>query len=291
MEFTIGCDPEFPLTKKGVYISAIPLVKGTKKKPEPLENGGFVMRDNVAIEFGVPPAKSKLEFMFRISDALSDLEKCLPEDVQINVIPSAHFHRDELKHPEAREFGCDPDYNAWTGEQNTEATRTAPRNFRSFGGHVHIGSSLFTELPDKQLGVKLCDVFHGIICTTLDNGPAAIARRNLYGKPGCYRPTDYGFEYRTLSNFWCKSPSLVSLIYELSADVVRAKAEKRGYDIIDSIGAESIQKIILEGDADAALDIINGYLVKQMSNKSVTSFSNVWQRKDEMIFKDEWTFR
>ena len=38
------------------------------------------------------------------------------------------------------------------------------------------------------------------------------ARRQFYGQPGTFRPTPYGFEYRTLSNFWAHD---TDLIYEI----------------------------------------------------------------------------
>jgi len=43
------------------------------------------------------------------------------------------------------------------------------------------------------------DVYVGLKCVALDNQPI---RRTKYGHAGRYRPTDYGIEWRTLSNFW-----------------------------------------------------------------------------------------
>jgi hypothetical protein len=292
--FTIGCDPEFPLSKNKQWVSAIPLVKGTKKKPWPLPRGGKVMRDNVAIEFGVEPAKTKGELIQRIGEALVDMKACLPKDVEINLVPSATFPREELKHPEARAFGCEPDLNAWTGKINGESTRTAPRCFRSFGGHVHIGylersgNEFLLDPVGKQYTARMCDVYHGIVFTTLDNSPEAVERRNLYGKPGCYRETDYGIEYRVLSNYWCKSPKLVKLVYDLTHDVLTQMRERKHMAIIEDIGEQAIQDIIMNGDKQEALDVINGYLSYKMSNWSLESYMRCWYQNESFNFKDEW---
>ena len=69
-KFTIGCDPEFFLTDAlGGFISAIDLVGGTKHDPRPLHDlgeGFNVQEDNVAVEFGVPPAKNQDEWIANV---------------------------------------------------------------------------------------------------------------------------------------------------------------------------------------------------------------------------------
>ncbi|MHA1950113.1 MAG: putative amidoligase domain-containing protein, partial [Candidatus Thorarchaeota archaeon] len=65
---------------------------------------------------------------------------------------------------------------------------------------------------------RLLDLFVGIPAAyvNFDKGPSILRSHLWYGKPGRYRETEYGLEYRTLSNFWLASPDLVGLIYDLA---------------------------------------------------------------------------
>jgi len=47
-------------------------------------------------------------------------------------------------------------------------------------------------------------------------------RRELYGKPGSFRPKPYGVEYRVLSNMWLKSISTQKFVF----DAAKAVASK-----------------------------------------------------------------
>jgi hypothetical protein len=94
--FTAGCDPELFVEQDGEFFAAPQFVKGTKSEPEPLPSGGFVMYDNVAIEFGIPPAKSENEFVGSITTAIKELRDYLPDGFGIIAIPSAHFPEGQL---------------------------------------------------------------------------------------------------------------------------------------------------------------------------------------------------
>ena len=105
----------------------------------------------------------------------------------------------ELEHPNAQTFGCDPDFNAWTGRKNPRPKAT-DKNLRSCGGHVHIGylEGKYKDLAPRSI-IKACDLYMGIPAVFMDNGTL---RKQLYGKAGAYRQKGYGVEYRSLSNFW-----------------------------------------------------------------------------------------
>jgi hypothetical protein len=271
MNFTIGCDPEFFLSKGGQWVSAIPLVDGTKEEPAPLERGGGIQRDNVAVEINTLPAKNKVEFVQRMAETIQDMRKYLPNDVEINVVPSATFPEEELDHPEAKMFGCDPDYNAWTMEMNNPPADAGDNQFRSCGGHVLF--SFDGDSAEKGMLIRLCDVTLGIPATMIDDSDEALARRALYGNPGCYRETDFGVEYRTLSNFWCKSPMLVELIYHLVEDTLEImKDDPMG--LVMAIGPDEIQRIIKTGDKGAAIDVLNQYLHQHLSPDTLVLLAN-----------------
>lgn len=263
-KFTIGTDPEmFGKEKKtGKYRSMIPFLEGTKYKPEMLPTGAGLQRDNVALEFASPPAKNEMDFVKNLQETfLHILSKKVPKDLELTVEPSANFDEDQLDHPEAVEFGCSPDYDAYGPGINPPASCDDP-SFRSCGGHVHLGyvegsgNDFLLDDWGKINTILAMDVFLGIPSVMLDCSEAAIKRRQLYGKAGCHRPTDYGVEYRTLSNYWLKSPELVMLVYRLSCDVLRAMREDRAGNLVEEIGRDRIREIINEGKVGDAKKVL-----------------------------------
>lgn len=194
---TIGCDPElFLRDTNGKLISAVERIGGTKEYPRPLDIPGCaVQEDNVAAEFNIPPSSTFDAFRSHIKYVLEYLDGTANTmGLQLaRHIASASFEKDQLSSWQAQLFGCDPDFNAWTGKMNRKPKASDP-NLRSCGGHVHVG----TTLEHKPI-IRAMDLFLGIPSLDLDNDTQ---RRELYGKAGCYRSKSYGPEYRTLSNFW-----------------------------------------------------------------------------------------
>lgn len=276
--FTIGTDQEMFVKKNSDYVSAIPLVKGTKEEPEPLPSGGTIQHDNVAVEFAIDPAASKKDFIQKIGNALQETLNYLPEGMEVDIIPSAVFPKDQLLDKAAKEAGCDPDFDAWTRKENKPPQGFAKQTLRSCGGHAHTGfvEGSGNDFLKSEIGkihtIKMFDLFHGSISTVLDADRAAIRRRTIYGKPGCYRPTDYGVEYRTLSNFWIKSPQLVALIYHLTEDVLRLIREKKGVKLLSAAVPTSLQNIILKGKVAKAMALIRSTLLEHMSDASKSLF-------------------
>ena len=175
--FTIGCDPEFFLREResGKLISAIPHVAGTKDEPQLLPKGGNIQRDNVAVEVATDPADSLETFVSNIGATLSEAVKILPTGCEIIAIPSANFDKDQLEHPEAQAFGCDPDYDAWEVRENDKPC-AVDNTFRSCGAHIHVGTdgtdenAFLLDFDGKLYTVKVMDCVHGIISTMLDSG-------------------------------------------------------------------------------------------------------------------------
>jgi len=292
--FTIGTDPEFFLiNKEGRVISAIPHIPGTKHEPAPLPSGGTIQKDNVALEFATPPAKNRDDFVLKVGNAFRDIMIKIPEGHAIAVIPSAIFDDDQLDCPEALEFGCDPDYNAWTVSIN-EKPEHPNKNFRSCGGHVHVGhvpgdGNEFLLDPYGKIEVtKGMDCLHGIISVILDNSPESVERRKLYGGAGCHRPTPYGVEYRVLSNFWMKSPYLVMLVDSLTHDVLRAIKGKVLEEIINTIGENEVQDIINKGLINEARRVLERVLLNYMSKDSIHYYNVCVENVKSFDFIKEW---
>ena len=204
--FTVGADPELFFRNKDQLISVVGQLGGTKVNPMPIGNGCAIQEDNVAAEFCIPPALDAKAFVASINFALQDIEaraKGLGLELA-TLVASGEFSKDQLNNRQARTFGCDPDFNAYTGEANPRP-RAASRLLRSAGGHVHVGT-------DKDITnvVRTLDVFLGIPSVLIDED---VERRKLYGKAGCYRPKPYGVEYRTLSNFWIWDNKTIEWVY------------------------------------------------------------------------------
>lgn len=239
----IGSDPEvLLLNENNEPISAIGLVPGTKDNPHPIDNlGNFIQTDNVLIEFCVPPTKDPEKLFNNFKKCVEYVNEQL-KPWKVDISPSAHYSLEQLSDPQAREFGCSPDYSAWTMEVN-ESPKPPAEGLRSAGGHVHCSY----EDPEFEFSIKmikLFDLFLGVPSILLDTDKE---RRLLYGKAGCFRIKSYGFEYRTLSNFWLKNQTLVNWVF---VSVQRAMAnlhmEVPSYvkDCIDNQDEELAKKIV-----------------------------------------------
>jgi hypothetical protein len=295
-QFTIGCDPELFLQKNGQYVASQRYIHGTKKKPLQLKNGGFAMRDNVAAEFGVPPAVTCMGWEQIIRTTLADLDTLLPGNVKLTPVASAHFPKKQLRHRECKEFGCEPDFNAWTMSINAiDNVEAAKDTFRSCGGHIHIGAvdggecTFLYDLDNKGQLIRTMDCIHGLLSTVLDRMPESIERRKLYGRAGCFRPTSYGVEYRTLSNFWIKSPRLVTLMFFLTRDALAIVKAGESNKLINTIGGDAVQRIINEGDVDEATDMIDQVVDDYLSHTSMQLYDNLRSVDlPNLDFYNEW---
>jgi hypothetical protein len=297
---TIGTDPEFFLTKGDELVSSQSAkIQGTKHEPVALKNGGTIQRDNVAVEFATVPADDGKDFVEKVRSCLVDTYDMLPEGHDLIVEPSATFDQVHLTDPEAQEFGCDPDFNAYTVSMN-EKPWCGDSGFRSCGAHIHVGClgsdgkalkglGFLLTFSGKILAIKSMDLFHGTISTVLDNSNAAVKRRELYGKAGAHRPTDYGVEYRVLSNYWMKSPELVMLMDGLTRDamglIVHDKLEK----VLDIIGEDELQSVINDGLVVDAQKIIETYVIPNMSPDTLDYYDMcVTNLPKYKSVKEEW---
>jgi len=210
-KFTIGCDPEiFLMNNQLQFKSAIGLLGGDKWFPRILSKDGHAcLEDNVAVEFNIPPCTSFESFKNEIKKTMQMIKEILPENLNYNQKSAVSFPETELNCEQAWIFGCDPDYNAWTMEENPRP-ETDDKNLRSAGGHIHVGSDVALKNPVEV--VRAMDLFLGVPSITLDHN--GVQRRKLYGKAGAFRIKPYGVEYRTLSNFWIFSDNLIKWAYE-----------------------------------------------------------------------------
>ncbi len=246
--FSLGCDPEFFLKQNNKHVVAVGLIGGTKDFPRALDDKGHaVLEDNVAVEFNIPPAHNHHDFIKSIQHVMNELHKELP-DYQFSDASSVIFNEDDLWHPQALEFGCEPDYNAWTKEQNPRP-KASDACLRSAGGHVHVGTDL-----DKIQVIRAMDFFLGVPSIKLDKYGAR--RRALYGGAGCMREKPYGVEYRTLSNFWIFKESLIEWVYNQTEKALNFV--KEGNEFTEEQG-KLIQQCINKSDEKAYEILVRSY--------------------------------
>lgn len=207
----LGADPELFLqhaeTKE--FISAEGIVGGTKYEPKSLGVDGFcVQEDNVMVEFNIPPASTPEEFSTNIQTALGMIRSIVPQELVFSKVASADFDDRFLQSEQALTFGCDPDFSGWTENQND--TPSPCGNMRTAGGHIHI-SYPNPEIDTTLRFLKLVDLFVGIPSIIFDPDTR---RKEMYGKAGAFRFKKFGFEYRSLSNFWIWSEDHTKMVFK-----------------------------------------------------------------------------
>ena len=250
----IGADPELFLKQGQKYISAIGLIGGTKDAPFLIRaDGCAVQEDNVAVEFNIPACEGVDQFVEAINFNLKHIEEVAKANgLSLSIEASAVFDKDQLTHPAAMEFGCDPDYNCWTAQQNPRP-KAKNKALRSAGGHVHVGCR--EEGIDPWEMMKACDLFLGVPSVERDKDTR---RRELYGKAGACRIKPYGAEYRTLSNYWLQSDDLKKWVY---GQVHKAKDWiKEGNTLSDAAG-QLIQECINTSNMDIMKHLCQHYKV------------------------------
>jgi hypothetical protein len=207
--FTFGCDPEiFIKDENGKYVCP-DFIPGTKAEPHKV-NLGAVQRDGMAAEFNIDPVSSFNDWNRNIVEVMRQLRGMLPKGYTFDISPSVRFTQDVFDNApdDAKELGCTPDFNAWTGELTPTPNTDNDPLLRCAGGHVHIGWSDGNDVTDPQHMANCIDLtkqldwYLGGWALRIDKDAD---RRKLYGLAGAFRPKDYGVEYRTLSNFWIGS--------------------------------------------------------------------------------------
>lgn len=250
----LGADPEvFTIDKQtGKFKSIIGRIGADKWNPLQIAGmpvGFTLQEDNVALEFGIPPASTSEEFVRHIQAVMKKGLSKLPDRAFSN-LSCVVFPDEEVSHPLAKIFGCEPDFNAWTGKENEKPVPPHP-GMRSAGGHIHVETSL-----QKDHLIRCMDLFLGVPSVLMDEGTE---RRKLYGSAGCYRPKPYGVEYRTLSNFWIFDKKLIKWAWDNSERAHQELEEDDGFWHEADWLSERVQKCINNGDKKLAEKLVKEF--------------------------------
>jgi hypothetical protein len=259
-DFKIGADIEVFLQNKenGQVVSAEGLIPGKKDKPfifDDVSNFHAISLDNVMAEFCIPPATTPADFYFGIEKALKYIESIIPKNLEILIAPAAQLEDKWLQTENAKLFGCDPDFNAWTLEQNLPPGTAT--NLRTSGGHLHIGYFNPNSYDNTSL-IKACDIFLGVpsILQEPDN-----ERKTMYGKAGAYREKKYGVEYRTISNYYAGDRKLTDWVFQNTVEAINFANAGR-CNFLSHEEKEEIVNCINYNNKDLAEMIIQKYNVK-----------------------------
>ena len=260
----MGADPEFFLKRGDEFYPSCGIIGGTKEKPLPLTESGIpglsVQEDNVAVEITTAPWDNRKGFVTALTNSVDYLPMIFPEELDLSLSEdcSAYFDPKYLTSEQAQEFGCDPDVNAYTGRLNEISEESKVSNFRTCGGHVHIGFVGELGKLEVRRFVRALDLYLGVPSLFLDKDTE---RRKLYGAAGAFRYKDYGIEYRTLSNFWMFSPNLIGWVW----DAVHLAADKFNMDqsgefmSADTVDYRKVRMAINRHDLDLAQVIVEDY--------------------------------
>jgi len=202
---TIGADPEFFLkNEQGLVYPACGLIGGTKEDPLPVPYG-TLQEDNVTMEIGIDPATSVEEWVHNLNTVTEEgAIRAAEHGLYIANRASAEFPMFLLlQHEAAMVFGCEPDYNAYTGRENPNPS--VDSTLRTCAGHIHLGYDNDRTMRQAMEVVQYLDWVVGLWTVLHDPDTA---RRERYGKAGAFRPKPYGLEYRVPSNFWLQSDEL-----------------------------------------------------------------------------------
>jgi len=242
----VAADPEVVVVNaEGVPVPCVGILPGSKKEPFSNEFGE-IMEDNVLAEFTINPQNTAEDFSQAFDDQITALKEMLkPHGLGIAFKSSVHFKPEELTSKQAREAGCDPDYNAWAALNPT--VRLGNTTLRTAAGHIHMDIPTADRHPrNRQRVAKVCDLLIGVPLTLVSNDTE---RRKLYGGAGAHRPKLYGIEYRVPDNSWVENPELRRWVFNV---VQIISNEYEYYSQYADQYKEKILKAINEDDLEAA---------------------------------------
>lgn len=303
---TFGSDPELFIFNNNKPYSAIKVLKGDKDNRTKIRNHEFYY-DNTMAECAIKPSLSKEETIANFKECF-EIYADLVKPFKLVPLASARFAPEELEHEDARKVGCEKDFCPYLMKQmSPPVNEILNDNLRSCGGHIHIGSEILkNDGSDPILFIYMLDLFLAIPSLWIDKDKSSIIRRKLYGQAGRYRVKEYGLEYRSLSNFWIKSPKLVELIYDIcmfsldflesgkanvlwSFDIEKAIETSNLADAwhCNAYDPSSLIKAIDTSDKNLALDyfkLCESFMPKPLFSRIKTEI----QSEDEVDFYESW---
>jgi hypothetical protein len=216
---------------------------------------GRITRDGVQFELHPNSATSIRELARNIGGLLQSADTLAREEgmqIEYRTLVEVSNKEFETLSPENQVLGCTPSLNAY-GDKPLTIDPTTYRK-RSAAGHIHVGISDKQAYKLRHKLVPVADVLVGNTCVLLDRDPGASERRENYGRAGEYRLPKHGLEYRTMSNFWLRDPSLMAFAFGLMSV---ATSVFHGYVAGDREAWDALEKLVNIRHFTTAIDTNN----------------------------------
>lgn len=261
----MGCDPEFWLFSNGKVVGSERVLK---KGSINARNNSKVVVDGVQAEINPEHSTCRQTLSGNIASCFVELVREMdnPElkgKFNVDFSPLVKVEKAELDalSDSAKKLGCAPSMNAYRKIQKGIKVNPLVYRKRSAGGHIHLGSAPTSNagraVRNYRMIVPLLDALVGNTCVLMDRDVANKERRKVYGRAGEYRETQFGVEYRTLSNFWLKSYPLMSFVFSMGRFAVNVlanstKEENYAKEILSTVNRTDVKRAINNNDYELA---------------------------------------
>jgi hypothetical protein len=276
MSIVYGSDPEGFFKQDGRIVGSERFI------PEKgLGFGPILVRDGIQFELNPGSSSSVRGLGFQMKLAFEELAKILWNNPGVSLCWDGltEVDRSELDalSEKSRILGCQPSDNVYGTRPITVNVKEYRK--RSAGGHGHFdltNTNIFDGKgwDERYRLIPLFDIFVGNTMVLLDRDPGAAERRENYGRAGEYRKPKYGVEYRTLSNFWLRNYSLMSLFFGMSNFAVAVLSETIAglqdleQELIDKVKINRFIDAINKNDWNQAMDnfetVVRPFLLKYL---------------------------
>lgn len=232
-EVAVGSDAEgFFVNKEGRAVPVVGLLGGTKGTPIECDGGGY-LEDCVAWEINpepVPLSEGADKFADNIIKCLDTVKsKALALDLSVDIKPAHLFKKVDLRSPQASVSGCSTSYCAWDLKVH-DPIDLGLTSYRFASGDLHVSWPDIDDDKDPFFRinmVRMLDIFIGM-SEIVNTEPTE--RSKFYGIPGVHRPTPYGVEYKTPSNFWLRDRDTMKWAYNTVIDTYNLLKSKQYRD-------------------------------------------------------------
>jgi len=263
---TFGTDPEFGIFENGVPVQIIDFIPGSKKEPCDIGEGCGVQPDNVMIETTQPPTSKKEDFIKYFNYCKNRIQEIIRYNTNRNLdivsISSATYKPEDIAHPIAQKFGCEPSFCIYTGNVSPRPSPEEIGNLRSAGFHLHIGFDGLASYEETDFIIFLCDILLGLPSIVIDEDEN---RRKLYGNAGDFRVKHLFdknltiVEYRTLGGAMHQNDELLGFCFDQLQYVVRKfnffESMQKFLDIFN-LNPGEIKDTIDTGNSEKAIELI-----------------------------------
>lgn len=209
MKLKLGLDPEvLVVNQSGQFVCPGKFLKASKQViPSSNKKIGGFNRDGMAIELNPSPStdprdlSDKMRTLFRESmNKLRAIGLYPTQQIGANIFQNgdrASFL------PDVYQGGCEPDWNAYTKEQNIVNVNYQEFEYRYCGGHIHVSAPFIRNFDQACEFIRSLKPLSQYLSTFEDN-KWSLERRRVYGKDGDFRwrEDDKRIEFRTPDATW-----------------------------------------------------------------------------------------